>query len=125
MLSSLRAVVDYLNQLPSTKLRQKLTQFDCDVPFQFILETDSMNTGYGFDNRWFTMGYMSNCAKIYRSLPRNNFGRQWMQFGYILNETNDDWYLDIDERFLLIGNVRWISYAVDQNKPIEVYFGID
>jgi hypothetical protein len=41
-----------------------LTQFDCDIPFQFVLETNRLNAGDGLDDRGFTVGYVSDGANV-------------------------------------------------------------
>lgn len=41
-----------------------LTQFDGNVPFQFVLETNSMHSRNGLNDRRFSMGYMTDGANV-------------------------------------------------------------
>jgi hypothetical protein len=50
-------------------LRIGIPQLDCNVPLQFILETNSLDARDGFHNSRLTMCYMTNCTDVDGSLP--------------------------------------------------------
>lgn len=54
-----------------------LTQFDSNVPFQLILETNGVYTGDGFYNSRFAVRYMTNCTNVNGRLARYHLGWQW------------------------------------------------
>lgn len=41
-----------------------LTQLDCDVALQFVLEAHSLHAGYGFDHRGFAVSHMTDGADV-------------------------------------------------------------
>lgn len=47
-----------------THLCISITQLDCDISFQFIFKSDSMNSRYSFDYCRLSMGYMTNCTCV-------------------------------------------------------------
>lgn len=61
----------------------RVTQFDGDITFQFILESDSLDTRNSFNNGRFTVSYVSNSADINGSLALNNLRTERGQFAQI------------------------------------------
>lgn len=47
------------------------TQFNCNVAFEFIFETNGVNTRNCFHDSRFSVSYMTNCANINGGLTRN------------------------------------------------------
>lgn len=39
-----------------------VTELDCDISFEFVLETDSLDARYGFDDCRFTVRYVSDSS---------------------------------------------------------------
>lgn len=53
-----------------------ITQLDGNVPNQLVLETDSLNAGYGFDDGRFSVSDMTDGANVDGGLPCNDLGSQ-------------------------------------------------
>lgn len=47
-----------------------LTELDCDISLELVLEANGVNAGDGFDDGRFTVSDMSNGADVDRGLPR-------------------------------------------------------
>ena len=64
-----------------------ITEFDGNIPFQLILESDWLNTGDSFDRWWFTMSDMTDGTCITRLMssncPRLNSSRPLRDKGYM------------------------------------------
>lgn len=50
-----------------THLCISITQLDCNISFQFIFKSDSMNSRYSFDYCRLSMGYMTNCTYVVKA----------------------------------------------------------
>ena len=45
-------------------LRIRVTQLDGNIPFQLVLETNSQDTGYSFDNSGFAVSDVSDSSNV-------------------------------------------------------------
>jgi hypothetical protein len=53
----------------------RVTELDGDVPLEFVLEADSLNTGDGLDDRTLSVGDVANRADVDGGLAGDNLGR--------------------------------------------------
>lgn len=52
-----------------------VTEFDGDVSYEFVFETDGLDAGDGFDDGGFSVGYVTDGSDVDCGLSTNNFGR--------------------------------------------------
>mmetsp|Transcript_11967 Transcript_11967/g.26986 ORF Transcript_11967/g.26986 Transcript_11967/m.26986 type:complete len:692 (+) Transcript_11967:117-2192(+) len=60
-----------------------VTQFDGDVAFQFVFESNGLDTADRLDDRRFSVGHVTDCSDVDRCLARNHIRTQCRQFSGI------------------------------------------
>ena len=65
--------VEFFISLYTAHLSISIAKFDCNISFQFIFETDSVDSRNSFYNCRFPMSYVTNCTYINCGLSADNF----------------------------------------------------